>query len=328
MKQSLIDKTTRHQVFVQRYAGHRAKEAVRALNRLRRDTMARLQQGNTEFQRSRLVEMLADIDETLRIGFETIAGGVKQEVGNFASSEVNTAREIIKGSTGINLVRPSDAALMASVEGSVIGAAGVTIEDAFRKLSVAKRKQIAQLITDGVSLGDTSAVIVEKVGALMSTLVKRQVETIVRTTTNHLSSLARGALYEANADVIDGYEWVATLDGRTTLICGSRDGQVYEVGIGPMPPAHWGCRSTTVPHISNAANVGKRPSVFGQVAASTTYGEWLKRQPTSFIDEALGVERSRLFRSGALGIEKFVDPTGRVYTLEQLWSMHPFVMQE
>lgn len=97
------------------------------------------------------------------------------------------------------------------------------------------------------------------------------------------------------------------------------------------------CRSTTIPDVKDEYNlakkaVGKRPSVGAsgaeEVGGRTTYGGWLKKQPVEFIDEALGVERSRLFRSGKLTIDKFLDPTGRVYTLDQLKAMNPFVFAE
>jgi len=104
-----------------------------------------------------------------------------------------------------------------------------------------------------------------------------------------------------------------------------------------MPPAHWNCRSTTIPIIKpefdmGAKIKGKRPSIGGtgvkQVSSRTTYGGWLKKQPTAFVDEALGVERSKLFRAGKFKIDAFTDPTGRVYTLLQLQKMNPIAFIE
>ena len=42
-----------------------------------------------------------------------------------------------------------------------------------------------------------------------------------------------------------------------------------------------------------------------------------KRQPTSFQDEVLGVERAKLFRGG-MNVDKFTDDEGRTLTLDQL----------
>jgi hypothetical protein len=97
------------------------------------------------------------------------------------------------------------------------------------------------------------------------------------------------------------------------------------------------CRSTTIPVVkpeySLAAGLkGERPSIGADgvetVGSKTTYGGWLKKQPAAFVDEALGPERSKLFRSGAIKIGGFTDPTGRVYTLKELRGMNPIAFQE
>lgn len=331
MTNYIIDAATRHQVFIQRYAGGRAKKAVATLNRLRRQVMARMGQSPTEFQHGRLDAMLRDIDALLLDGFGQIGDGVKAEALDFAESEADFTRRLTYKAYNVDMVLPSDAILSAAVSESIMGTSGLNIEDALRVLSTKKREQVANLIKDGVALGSSPQVINKEVGVLMNTLHRRQVSAFVHTTINHISSVARTEMYKANERLLDGYEWVATLDNRTTLICGSRDGKVYQVGIGPMPPAHWNCRSTTIPATKGRTR-GTRPSVVNgkveMVGAKTTYGGWLKKQPIEFIEEALGRERALLFKSGRLSLEKFVDPTGRVYTLKQLESMNPFVFQE
>ena len=87
------------------------------------------------------------------------------------------------------------------------------------------------------------------------------------------------------------------------------------------------CRSTTVPVLKSWRELGldadevpegTRASMSGQVAADLTYGEWLRRQPASVQDEVLGASKGRLFRAGGLPMDKFVDATGRAYTLDEL----------
>ena len=121
----------------------------------------------------------------------------------------------------------------------------------------------------------------------------------------------------------DGMVYNLSIDGDETFIA---DGIVVH-----------NCRSTTIPKVKDEFNLGasvtgKRASVGAtggkEVSAKLTYGGWLKKQRIEFVDEALGVDRSRLFRSGKLTIDKFVDPTGRVYTLTELERMNPFVFQE
>lgn len=336
-KQFLTDAATRHAVFLQRYAGGQSKEAIKTLNRLRRGINARLAQEPTVFQRNRLEAVLFDIEQLSIEMFKDISQKTIRGAQLLSINEAGFSVDLFnKASTvEIGFTLPSDGVLIAGTMGSSMSAplkAGITIEDALLQFSVKKRTEIAQTISDGVTLGETTPTISRKVGTLINTLHRRQLDTLVRTVTNHTSSVARNMVYEANSDIIDGYQWVATLDNRTTLICGSRDGIVYQVGAGPMPPAHWGCRSTTIPKVKpeydlGAKIQGKRPSVGSggakQVSARTNYGGWLRKQPVEFVDEALGVERSRLFRSGKLNIDKFVDPTGRVYTLAELERMNP-----
>ncbi|MNP87571.1 hypothetical protein D3C76_1885700 [compost metagenome] len=58
----------------------------------------------------------------------------------------------------------------------------------------------------------------------------------------------------------------------------------------------------------------------GQVPQSTTYADWLRRQPASRQDEILGPARARLMREGGLKLEAFYSDKGRLLTLEELRS--------
>ena len=340
-RQYLIDAATRHQVFLQRYAGGQSKEAIKILNRLRRNINARLMQEPTDFQRHRLVKVLEDINALNAEAFHAITRVTIIGAQDLARVEAGFSVELFnKASKGVEWVLPADATLTAAVMGHTIpveSGAVRTIEGYLADFGKKKTVQIAATISDGVTLGETTQTIAKNVGGMIDTLHKRQVDTLVRTITNHTASVTRNVVYDENADIINGYEWIATLDSRTTLICGSRDRKVYKVGAGPMPPAHWGCRSTTIPKIKPEYDIGKKlkgmrasKGATGpkQVSGGTGYGGWLRKQPVGFVDEALGVERSRLFRSGKLTIDKFVDPTGRVYTLGELERMNPFVFME
>lgn len=136
---------------------------------------------------------------------------------------------------------------------------------------------------------------------------KRGLEALVRTSNGHIAASVAEATYQANADLIQGIEWVSTLDSRTTDICRARDGKRWPVGEGPRPPAHPNCRSTTIPVL-----IGQESPV------RETYPEWLKRQPASVQDSILGPTRGKLFRDGKVTVESFVDSTGRRVPLSRL----------
>lgn len=87
------------------------------------------------------------------------------------------------------------------------------------------------------------------------------------------------------------------------------------------------CRSTTAPVLKSWREMGvpidevpegTRASMDGQVPESTTYQTWLQRQPASVQDEVLGATRGALFRRGGLTLDRFVDMSGRQYTIQEL----------
>jgi len=56
----------------------------------------------------------------------------------------------------------------------------------------------------------------------------------------------------------------------------------------------------------------------GFTPAATDYNSWLRTQPPSFQADVLGPARAKLFREGGLSLDRFVDSTGRQYTLLEL----------
>jgi len=63
---------------------------------------------------------------------------------------------------------------------------------------------------------------------------------------------------------------------------------------------------------------GMRASMNGQASATLSYPQWLKRQPADVQNEALGVERAKLFRRGEVQISAFTNRQGRIFTLDEL----------
>lgn len=72
---------------------------------------------------------------------------------------------------------------------------------------------------------------------------ERAIRAVVRSAVIGTASEAQMLTIEANRDITTQYEFVATLDSRTTLICMTLDGKVYSVddGSAPRPPIHMGC---------------------------------------------------------------------------------------
>lgn len=100
---------------------------------------------------------------------------------------------------------------------------------------------------------------------------------------------------------VEWYEIVATLDSRTSEICRSMDGQVFEmkyfqVGV-TAPPFHPWCRTTTVPSFEDELSGGSRAArgVDGKtyyVPSDMKYQEWYNKyvfDSGKFLDSLIGI---------------------------------------
>ena len=83
--------------------------------------------------------------------------------------------------------------------------------------------------------------------------------------------------------------------------------KIYVVGLGPIPPAHYRCRSTIVAYKSG-------------MKVPTSYGEWLKGQPLKVIEESLGKAKAQMFLTGKVKIDKFVSRARDELTIGELRS--------
>ena len=201
---------------------------------------------------------------------------------------------------------------LTAAKGSVVTLpSGQVVEKAFRGIAASQAEFISREIRVGITEGESLAKISKRLrgrlqfgsnqemtaraqalaGGNGMKLANNQVRTIVRTSVNQVQTMASQEVYAANQDVTGRYEYVATLDSKTTALCGSLDGKTFRYGEGPMPPQHFNCRSTTVPIIDDEdlrrRYPDTRPSSVGRVSQDESYPDWLKKNP-SMQTEALG----------------------------------------
>lgn len=214
-----------------------------------------------------------------------------------------------------------------------------------------------KIILSGWASNMKTSELVEKLTELTGQ-AKANAEKIAKAAVGQLSNAAIEANYQLNRDIIKAKRWLSTLDGRTTLTCAARDGKLYTLDNKPIghnlawgsgPGAiHWLCRSTSVPVIKVAEDVGTRSAVdynrptksratsvvkdpdgkkMGageQIDGKIHYGQWLKGQPGWFQDDVLGTKRAQLLRDGSLDIEDFTAAdSGRTLTIDELKARHP-----
>jgi SPP1 gp7 family putative phage head morphogenesis protein len=326
----LIDASARHAVFLQRFAGGLSGEVQQILDEMRQDIERIFAGEPTDLRGDRVAAVLGRAQSTIELRLNSLSQRVIEQITELAASEAAFSVNMLTEASTVPAVAVPIASVMAGVlrtgMDTPIGPAQLTIAEALAAFSRAKSREIRQTIADMVGQGATLPEISRAVSDLINTRQKRHADTLTRTIVNHTSSRARHAALEENAGLLEGYEWVAVLDLRTTLICGGRDGMTYRVGRGPLPPAHWNCRSTIAPVVADEFQKKRLPGFkkpTGKITPETTYGEWLKQQTAGFQDEALGPTRAKLFREGGLTVDRFRNETGVTYTLLRLQELEP-----
>jgi SPP1 gp7 family putative phage head morphogenesis protein len=147
---------------------------------------------------------------------------------------------------------------------------GKTIQQWFGNLEYTISSRIFQNVQKGLIEGMTLHSIMQtirgidgfKPGILRAN--RQSAEILARTAINAVANQSRLEMFRTNADVIDGVQWLATLDHRTCPVCGVYDGKIwtqehsYEVKV---PPAHPNCRCVLIPYIDTGdGNAGERPA--------------------------------------------------------------------
>ena len=242
-----------------------------------------------------------ELQKVLPVGAANV--NTVQVSGNFARSLVYTDPTRINVFTLPTLesqVRRTFS--LTAAKGSVITLpSGEVIEKAFRGIASAQADLISREIRVGITQGESMSKIAKRLrgrlqfganqemtaraqalaGGTGIKLANNQVRTIVRTSVNQVQTMANQSVYAANQDITKKYEYVATLDARTTALCGSLDGKKFRYGEGPEPPQHFNCRSTTVPIIDDEDLRRRfpdtRPSEVGRVPQDLSYPDWLRR---------------------------------------------------
>jgi len=338
---SVEDALTRKQVLNQRFASSLAIKYGKEIAALYARIAARMVREPNQVRLARIAD---DLNRILNLGFREMSQEINQDVLDFAVDESEFAVGVFNNNSQVPFRIPDLPAIQRALANNAlsvpVGPSDLTMQEALEQFAEARTLEIRQVITDSALLGETVPETAKKIRSIATKRPKQQVDALVRTLTNHAASQARKVVVDAHKNLFQGEEWVATLDSRTTLICGGRDGTIYPVGKGPYPPAHWNCRSLRTPvlkeefqSVSQAARRKSDGDKKKTLSGRTGFDGWLRSQSAGFQDEYFsqfpdGLEKAKLFRLGDLEIQRFRDETGRNYTLEQLRALNPIAFQD
>ncbi len=344
VNEEIQDRTIRHMVYLERYKASEVRRIIKELNenilpdiaeKLEKRLLKILERGSD--LGTQTTDRLKQLEKELKKLSDDLANNLQEkllvDLTELTGNEIEWQAETIKKSLGFDLETVIPAARSVAKVIKKTSFAGLKLDDWFDTLSRSTQRNVMTAVNRGIVEGETVDQITRRIrgtkklnftdGVFETT--RRQAETLTRTTINHATNQARLEFFKENEDILQGMKWISTLDSRTSTICAGLDGKVFPLDKGPRPPAHPNCRSTMTAVLKDADElgltkipVGKRASIDGQVPASTTYGQWLKRQPIEVQENVLGVAKAKLFRDGKLPIERFTDANLKPLTLEQL----------
>lgn len=353
MANALVSLAARQQVMLERLKAGNIKEiesffklAAKAIReRLSGDDLTALARSRAEAQlvaiRNDLQAIYGDVGKQMTLDLS--------ELADYATGAEARALDAVLVQ-GVELAVPSANQVLAAAMARPLtsGASAKMLDSFISDWATGSVERVENVIRLGYLQGRTNRELVNQVvgtagnkyrdGIIDTTY--RNAQAVVRTSVQHVAQVARSEMWSQNADIITGYEWVSTLDSRTSLQCQSLDGREFEMGKGPLPPAHANCRSSTTPIIANkfirdtlrqGATRVSNGDTGGPVSANTSYYEWLKTQPASFQDEALGASRAALFRDGGLSAQRFQElQLGKQFeplNLKQMKELEPVAFE-
>ena len=337
----LVDRAIRHAVFLERLKTHQAQKLTNFYRKhvfpdLLKEYEGRIARAFYKgadpgpWTTKRIKEVIASAHHQMRVGTKVALGEYRKDLGVFVVNEadwqVRALSESVPSAFGLDFRSPSPVLMRTLVDNNPFE--GRLTKKWFADLSTGLKVEAQKQVTIGLAAGETLPKIVRRLRGAVD-MTARHAETIVRTSINHVSNIARQATYAENTDVIKGWQFIATLDSRTTEICMATDGLTFPIGEGAhsQPPLHHRCRSGTAPVLKSwdelgikglkEAPPGARATMTGLVPAKQSYGGWLREQPRWIQDQALGPKKAKLFRRGKVPISRFVD-SGRTLTIKQL----------
>jgi SPP1 gp7 family putative phage head morphogenesis protein len=218
-----------------------------------------------------------------------------------------------------------------------------TLAQGWASVSIAERKRLEGVIRKGIANGDT----VEQIALAVRTgnvfnITRMQSKALVVTSITSVQSQADHQVYKANEPALTGWQYVAVLDSRTTNLCAYRDGTIYPISdTEHLPPAHFNCRSTTIPVFKSWSQIGELDGVaavrqrniqkltFDQKAfydgltpLKESYNDWLKRQPEKIQLKHLGdYDKVEMLNQGSLTVDAFSNPEGNSLGIKELRLM-------
>jgi len=247
-----------------------------------------------------LRKLITKLRASITRRFNAVNRKVQRIVTSLSKIELQIQTALHKTFFEAKRALPTIEGVLSRVRSAVIPGVGGTIGEMLGGNLGRLREEITRMIRGGHANDESIQDLIQRItgtrgkryrdGWIAKT--RRSVRSAVATALQHAASLV-GSM--TGAAFFERYQWVSVLDERTTDICTDRDGKIYVYGSGPVPPAHYNCRSTTVPYSEETTADWRK----------TDWFEWATSQPREILDDMIGRTASAAMRADGASVSDF-----------------------
>lgn len=281
----LLDSQIKSTVNLERYSEDIRRKVTKLLNEAQDSILSEIVTQDptavklTEWRRKRLANLNKSIGEIFDKQYKKIktqVGSDLKQLSVFTGQETvtNLNRAIGAEIANVTLTQEGLKSIVDNtlIDGQVIGKWWDELDDKIKKTTYKNMADAVQAVQLGMVRGEAVGELVRRVRGTdlipgITAKAKREATALVRTSVMQVANEARMEMYEGNADLIDGYEIIETLDKRTCPICRAYDGKQFiktnggYKGVGhrmkwPGPhPLHWNCRGSKITILKSFADL-------------------------------------------------------------------------
>jgi intein/homing endonuclease len=171
----------------------------------------------------RLETLIKKLSAQLKVPADDWLAELESQLKEFAKYEANYQAEVIGGFVKMDLVAPTVNQIWAAAmfEPLSLSSGAVDFTAMMKKWSDGTVARLSMAVKEGFTQALSVSQIIKKVvgdgGA--SDISLNDAKVVAQTALAHVASEARFKTYEDNDDVVIGYQWVSTLDSRTSTVC-------------------------------------------------------------------------------------------------------------
>jgi SPP1 gp7 family putative phage head morphogenesis protein len=359
----IADKFIGHSVDLLRLSANEQRTVVKMLSQLQRELETKIASSDVDertiFQERKLTALWKTIDTLTTKYYSKIADTHRDSLADLSQIVSQQTVALTNAAVGVPLLTVGVplGVLRAMADDAIVQ--GRPARDWWTRQSENLQTRLRQTIRQGVFAGDTLGDLLRRVRGTREkkfqdgifSMSTRDASALIRTSVMSIANAARHETLQANDDVIDGQQWLSTLDPRTCVACMALSGQAWDSDGNPLgdttadfpgpPPLHWACRCTLsallksweqlaqdakgdeklgrkLDRIEKKIGKGTQASMGGPVPADFSYSDWLERRSEPEQQEILGQGKWQLWKDGKIGLTDLIDQSARPLTMKEL----------